>query len=262
MKMKILAVLCTLAVAVTLSAATPAEIADAIAAKDHKLAVSLLEQYLAGKPGPVVHKWLGDLLYADFMASEVQDEQAFMRITHKRAAQYRYALLPARITLATRLNVADYYRLVFDYYNSKGSLKKVNAEKICDMKFHAEGDIHGAVAYAITQKLDTRLLVYLSYYTGEFSPGEMLAAYDAICRLATSPGVTPKAGQVMEWSSVTLVNLYTTGTITRDQFVSALKLLRKRVYLNLGKDRKAWEPVIASIQFGIEHADKLEQLGK
>lgn len=262
MKVKILAVLCTLAAAVTLSAATTAEVADAIARKDYQQTSVLLVEYLKGKPGSVVHQWLGDLLYADFMGAENQNEQTFLQVTEKRSTQYKRDLFDARRTLAIRLDRKVYYNLVFRIYNGADYVSASTAGKLADMKFHHEGDRHGAIAYAAEKGLDYKILAYVQYNTGDFTRQEMFLVYNAICRAVANPSANITAAQALEWSGKTLINLYTAGVISKDQFVTALKALQKRVYLNLGRDRKRWEPVIASIRFGIVHADKLEQLGE
>lgn len=248
--------------AVAAPTADPSTISAALAAKDYALAASLLEEYLTGKPSREVHQWIGDLLYADFMSAPEQNEQTFLQVTARRASQYRKSTLDARISLASRLNRKVYYKLVFEHYSTAEKVSHSTARKICDMKFHREGDRHGALAYADKMKLNHSILVYLQHSTGDFSREEMLLLYQAITRIIGNPTAVITHTQAMEWSSKTLVNLFTSGVITEDQFVTALKALQKRVYLNLGKDRKRWEPVIASIRFGIEHADKIAALGE
>lgn len=86
--------------------------------------------------------------------------------------------------------------------------------------------------------------------------------YKAINNVLDDPSQTVDLGFAKTTADRSLLNLYTTGKIDKDQFVSTLKKLYQRTYMGLSSDRDKWEPVIASIKSMIVNADKINDFGE
>ena len=86
--------------------------------------------------------------------------------------------------------------------------------------------------------------------------------YKAINNVLDDPSQTVDLGFAKTTADRSLLNLYTTGKIDKEQFVSTLKKLYQRTYMGLSSDREKWEPVIASIKSLIVNADKINDFGE
>lgn len=86
--------------------------------------------------------------------------------------------------------------------------------------------------------------------------------YKAINNVLDDPAQIVDLGFAKTTADRSLLNLYTTGKIDKDQFVSTLKKLYQRTYMGLSSDRDKWEPVIASIKSLIVNADKINDFGE
>ncbi len=86
--------------------------------------------------------------------------------------------------------------------------------------------------------------------------------FKAINTVLDDPNQVIDLGFAKNASDKSLLNLYTTGKISKEQFVSTLKKLYQRTYMGLSSDREKWEPVIASIKSLIVNADKINDFAE
>ncbi len=86
--------------------------------------------------------------------------------------------------------------------------------------------------------------------------------FKAINNVLDDPNQVVDFGFAKNAADKSLLNLYTTGKINKEQFVSTLKKLYQRTYMGLSSDREKWEPVIASIKSLIVNADKINDFAE
>ena len=89
---------------------------------------------------------------------------------------------------------------------------------------------------------------------------DAIALYNAINNTLDSHVLVLSPTVARDWSAKILPGLFTTGKITKTQYVGILKKMYARTYLRLGEDNKVWEPVLAQIKFGINYADKVAEI--
>ena len=97
---------------------------------------------------------------------------------------------------------------------------------------------------------------------GAFTENDAQALFDAINKTLDSHVIVLTPAAARDWSTKILPGLFTTGKITKAQYVDTLKKMYTRCYLRLGEDNKIWEPIIAQIKFGINYADKIAEIMK
>lgn len=126
--------------------------------------------------------------------------------------------------------------------------------------YKAAGDVKTAYAVAEQHQLYKSMWSLLTWNSG-VTANDSAKLYEVINIIVDDPDSKLDLWFVQNVVDKTLIRLFTASKISKDQYVSTLKKLYRRCYLNLAADRAAWEPVISSIKFGIVNAEKIDAIG-
>ena len=127
--------------------------------------------------------------------------------------------------------------------------------------YSALGDQKSAFSHAEAHGLHRQMFGLLNTYSG-ITANDNEKIFNVINIILDDPKANVDLGFADTVANKTLINLFVTGKIKKEQFVGTLKKLYRRSYLNLAKDRGRWEPVVSAVKFGIVNADKIASIGE
>ena len=161
------------------------------------------------------------------------------------------------------------WRAIKGLNNKDLALKYIEVYKDTDDKgilpsvveaYKTAGDVKTAFAVAEQHQLYKSMWSLLTWNSG-ITANDSAKLYEVINIIVDDPDSDLDRWFVTNVVDKTLIRLFTASKISKEQYVSTLKKLYRRCYLNLAADRASWEPVISSIKFGIVNAEKIDALG-
>ena len=162
-----------------------------------------------------------------------------------------------------RLDAPDAVKGYVEAYKEAGRSDASLYTLVYNMIRSKQRDLAGAFHYAIECNAWKHIAQCLQAANGKkLSADDSGLLYKAINNVLDDPAQTVDLGFAKTTADKSLLNLYTTGKIDKDQFVATLKKLYQRTYMGLSSDREKWEPVIASIKSVIVNADKINDFGE
>ena len=162
-----------------------------------------------------------------------------------------------------RLDAPDAVKGYVAAYREAGKTDTALYNLVYSMIRGRQRDLVAAFNYAVECNAWKHIAGCLQAANGKkLSADDSGLLYKAINNVLDDPSQTVDLGFAKTTADRSLLNLYTTGKIDKDQFVSTLKKLYQRTYMGLSSDREKWEPVIASIKSLIVNADKINDFGE
>lgn len=163
----------------------------------------------------------------------------------------------------TRLDAPDAVKGYVAAYREAGKTDTALYNLVYYMIRGKQRDLVAAFNYAVECNAWKQIAQCLQAANGKkLSADDSGLLYKAINNVLDDPAQTVELGFAKNTADKSLLNLYTTGKIDKEQFISTLKKLYQRTYMGLSSDREKWEPVIASIKSLIVNADKINDFGE
>lgn len=162
-----------------------------------------------------------------------------------------------------RLDAPEAVKGYVDAYKEAGKSDTALYNLVYNMIRSKQRDLVAAFNYAVECNAWEHIANCLQAANGKkLSADDSGLLYKAINNVLDDPAQTVDLWFAKATADRSLLNLYTTGKIDKEQFVSTLKKLYQRTYMGLSSDREKWEPVIASIKSLIVNADKINDFGE
>lgn len=241
-----------------------AEISAANGKKDYDKVISIAEANLpeckTAKDRQVYNSLCAAASAARFQQSSGKYED-FKQITTNDFVRYKaYGELIwyQRVTLA-KLNAGhDFLRRLCQDYSPQAKTNPTIRRNIYSVYRYAIGDLAAAYKHCAEYGDWLNAAHCLSANSGAALTGDdAKALYSCISKILDSPTIVVPVGTARDWAAKTVPGLFTTGKITKKEYITVMKKMYMRFYLRIAEDQKAWEPVIAQIKFGINYADKV-----
>lgn len=193
--------------------------------------------------------------YASIVAASAKDRED-LGLSAVRPYIYEHNVI-------TRLNSTDGYNGFAAAYKEEGRKTPAVFTLVYNILRQKLSDPAGAFKYALECEAWKQVVSSLQGAAGKkFTADDSALLFKAINLVIDDPAQIIDLNFAKTTADNSLLNLYTTGKISKDQFVSSLKKLYQRTYMNLSVDREKWEPVIASIKSAIVNADKINDFGE
>lgn len=192
--------------------------------------------------------------FASVAAQVAADREAYGFASPQ--ANYEYNVI-------TRLDAPDAVKGYVAAYREAGKTDTALYNLVYNMIRGRQRDLVAAFNYAVECNAWKHIAQCLQAANGKkLSADDSGLLYKAINNVLDDPAQTVDVNFARTTADKSLLNLYTTGKIDKEQFVSTLKKLYQRTYMGLSSDRDKWEPVIASIKSLIVNADKINDFGE
>ena len=191
--------------------------------------------------------------FASVKAQVAADREAYGFTALQSAYEYN---------VITRLDASDAVKGFVEAYKDAGKTDTALYNLVYNMIRSRQRDLVAAFNYAVECNAWKHIANCLQAANGKkLSADDSGLLYKAINNVLDDPAQIVDLGFAKTTADRSLLNLYTTGKIDKEQFVATLKKLYQRTYMGLSSDRDKWEPVIASIKSMIVNADKINDFG-
>ena len=192
--------------------------------------------------------------FASVKAQVAADREAYGFTALQSAYEYN---------VITRLDASDAVKGFVEAYKDAGKTDTALYNLVYNMIRSRQRDLVAAFNYAVECNAWKHIANCLQNANGKkLSADDSGLLYKAINNVLDDPSQFVDLGFAKTTADRSLLNLYTTGKIDKEQFVATLKKLYQRTYMGLSSDREKWEPVIASIKSLIVNADKINDFGE
>ena len=192
--------------------------------------------------------------FASVKAQVAADREAYGFTALQSAYEYN---------VITRLDAPDAVKGFVEAYKEAGKADTALYNLVYNMIRSRQRDLVAAFNYAVECNAWKHIANCLQTANGKkLSADDSGLLYKAINNVLDDPSQFVDLGFAKTTADRSLLNLYTTGKIDKEQFVATLKKLYQRTYMGLSSDRDRWEPVIASIKSMIINADKINDFGE
>ena len=241
-----------------------AAIRDATGKKDYDKVITIAESNLPDRKTPDECRVYDDLCMEATAARILKSAGLYedaLQITRTDHAHYKInkSLIWYQRYVMLRLhNSNDLLRRLCQDYAPQAKTNSSVMVNVYTIYRHTLNDL--LAAYKIAAECEDWLKVAdcLSSNTGKaLTDDDAKALYQCIVKILEAPTISVNINTARVWAAKTVPGLFTTGKISKKEYVSVMKKMYMRFYLRIAEDQKAWEPVIAQIKFGINYADKL-----